>query len=186
MKARTWSASWNGEVKLIVMTPSCVIEQNCGLTADTWKSIRRTRASAGSGSTTRPRFDTATVRPLLFARLMSRSSRSLSGRGTIRSSGLRSNRRNRRSFASSASGVVSGRNCAARSRQMPPRSSSPWPYVCATRTVAKKLRGDRDGKNWRRFTGTDAAMVWDFPSPPEDSRIASKKSAVRKSVTGTP
>ena len=69
---------------------------------------------------------------------------------------------------------------------MPPRSSSPCPYVCATRTVAKKLRGDRDGKNWRRFTGTDAAMVWDFPSPPEDSRIASNKSAVRKSVTGTP
>ena len=58
--------------------------------------------------------------------------------------------------------------------------------MCSTRTVAKKFRADVEGKNWRRFTGTDAARVRCLLSPPEDLRMDSKNKAVRYIVSATP
>src|SRR5699024_5777277 len=100
--SRTWSVSLNGEVNVIVNSPAWEIAQNCGRAADTWNRMRRTRASAGSGRLTRPRLDTATVRLRLFARFSRPSRKSLTGRGTTRSAGDRSNRISRRNFFPSA------------------------------------------------------------------------------------
>jgi hypothetical protein len=67
------------------------------------------------------------VRLRLLPWLTSFKITSLSGRGTILSTGIRSNRRNLRSFSSSASGVDFGRNWLSSCRQIEPRSSAPAP-----------------------------------------------------------
>ena len=67
------------------------------------------------------------LRPRLLPQLTSFKITSLSGRGTILSTGIRSNRMNLRSFFSSASGVAFGRNWLSSCRQTEPRSSAPSP-----------------------------------------------------------
>src|SRR5690606_28927074 len=170
----TWSVSLYGDVKVIIRVPPWEIAQNWGRAADTWNPTRPTRDSAGSGKLTRPRFDTATVRLRLLSRLSQPSTRSLIGRGTTRSTGDFSTLIRRRSFFSNAFGVAFGRNCASRWRHTDPRSSAPLPYVWETLTVAKKLRAEVDGKNCRRFTGTDAAKVRALPRSPAERRMDSK------------
>src|SRR5699024_5720131 len=150
----TWAVSTNGEVKPMVSCPAWEIAQNWGRTAETWNCSLPTWSWAGAGSVTRPRLEIATGSERVCAWLIRLSSRSLTGRGTIRASGQRSTRISRWSLRSSASGVASALNASWSPRATAPRESSPRPKVCSTRMVAKKFRAEVGGKNCRRFTGT--------------------------------
>ena len=67
------------------------------------------------------------LKPRLLPQLTSFKIMSLSGRGTILSTGIRSNRTSFCSFFSNASGVAFGRNWLSSRRQIAPRSSAPSP-----------------------------------------------------------